>query len=100
MINRRQWLYRVGVIAGAAAQPGSGFAKNNQAPQKTQHLPLDLYDFEPKSMLQVPETRVAHARFPVIDFQCSRAGQPGGPSLVSGSAQFPPRNCSPKQTAR
>jgi hypothetical protein len=34
----------------AHAQPGSGFGKNNQEPQATQHRSLDLYDFEPKSM--------------------------------------------------
>ncbi len=70
MINRRQWLYRVGIMAGAAAQPGSGFGKSNdnQEPQKTQHRPLDLSDFEPKSMLQVHASRIERARFPVLDF--------------------------------
>jgi hypothetical protein len=29
---------------------------------------LDLYDFEPKSMLQVHESRVERAKFPVLDF--------------------------------
>jgi len=29
--------------------------------------PLELTDYEPKSMLKVPETRVERARFPVID---------------------------------
>ena len=68
MINRRQWLYGVGVMAGAVAQPVNGFAKNNQEPQKTQHRPLDLHDFEPKSMLRVHESRIERAKFPVLDF--------------------------------
>ena len=29
--------------------------------------PLDLSEFEPKSMLQVKQTRVARSRYPVID---------------------------------
>src|SRR5271165_1912030 len=67
MINRRQWLYGIGIMAGAAAQPVGGFGKD-QEPQKTQHRPLDLSDFEPKSMLQVHESRVERAKFPVLDF--------------------------------
>jgi predicted TIM-barrel fold metal-dependent hydrolase len=31
-------------------------------------IPLQLKDFEPRSMLKVPSTRVPRARFPVIDF--------------------------------
>ncbi len=68
MINRRQWLYGVGVMAGAAVRPGDGFGKNNQETQKTPHRSLDLQDFEPKSMLQVQESRIERAKFPVLDF--------------------------------
>ncbi len=55
-------------MAGAAAQPGNGFAKDNQETPKTQPRPLDLHDFEPKSMLQVHESRIERAKFPVLDF--------------------------------
>ncbi len=70
MINRRQWLYGVGVVVGAAAQTGSSFGKNqeNQETRKPQHHPLELSAFEPKSMLQVHESRVERAKFPVLDF--------------------------------
>ncbi|MFZ1139859.1 MAG: amidohydrolase family protein [Candidatus Sulfotelmatobacter sp.] len=68
MINRRQWLYGLGVMAGAAAQTGVDFAKDNQEPQRPQHRPLDLSDFEPRSMLRVHESRVERAKFPVLDF--------------------------------
>lgn len=68
MINRRQWLYGVGVLAGAAARPDSSIAKDNQEPQKARNCPLALKDFEPRSMLQVHESRVARAKFPVVDF--------------------------------
>jgi predicted TIM-barrel fold metal-dependent hydrolase len=31
-------------------------------------MPLDLTDFQPRSMLHVPETKVLRSKFPVIDF--------------------------------
>ena len=68
MINRRQWLYGMGVMAGAAAQPGDAFAVGEEKAHKRPHPPLELAEFAPKSMLQVHETHVARARFPVIDF--------------------------------
>ena len=68
MINRRQWLYGMGVMAGAAAQPGDGFAVGEEKAHKRPQPPLELAEFAPKSMLQVHETHVARARFPVIDF--------------------------------
>ncbi len=68
MINRRQWLYRAGILAGVAAQSGKGFCQAGPAPKKTQHHSLDLSEFEPASMLQVHASRVEHAKFPVLDF--------------------------------
>ena len=66
MINRRQWLYGAGVLAAA----GSGIA-NAAAPvteEKAKPAPLDLSQYEPKSMLQVHESHIGRAKFPVIDF--------------------------------
>jgi len=68
MINRRQWLYGVGAIAGAAAQPGGVPPPNAKQPEQAHPYPLNLSDFVPTSMLQVGQTRVERARFPVIDF--------------------------------
>ena len=68
MINRRQWLRGMGIIASGAAQPGRTFAASRKETQKTASPSLSLAEFSPKSMLQVPETHVARARFPVIDF--------------------------------
>lgn len=51
MLTRRQSLYS---LFGAATARG-------------QNKPLDLTQFEPRSMLQVRETPVVKARFPVID---------------------------------
>ncbi|HVF27140.1 MAG TPA: hypothetical protein VM943_02795, partial [Pyrinomonadaceae bacterium] len=66
-LNRRQWLASFaaasaipGVRAGLAQQAGT---QGTQTPPK---LPLE--DYVPKSMLHVPETKLARARFPVIDF--------------------------------
>jgi predicted TIM-barrel fold metal-dependent hydrolase len=66
VINRRQWLYGAGVLAAA----GSGIA-NAAAPvteEKAKPAPLDLSQYEPKSMLQVHESHIERAKFPVIDF--------------------------------
>jgi predicted TIM-barrel fold metal-dependent hydrolase len=63
-MNRREWFSTLAAAAlvkvPAAAQRGAA----------TEHkaAPLDLKDFQPRSMLHVPETRVPRARFPVIDF--------------------------------
>jgi predicted TIM-barrel fold metal-dependent hydrolase len=66
LINRRQWLYGVGVMAGAGMHAGPLAA---EAPEsKSSPKPLDLSQYEPKSMLEVHETRVERAKFPVIDF--------------------------------
>ena len=71
MINRREWLYGIGLIAGA----GVGVGCSTQPEQKVQTEEkkpesgkLPLSEYEPKSMLQVHETQVPRAKFPVIDF--------------------------------
>jgi len=72
LINRRQWLYGVGVMAGVGMQAGSLSAENSITAEdqesKKAPTPLDLSQYEPKSMLQVHETHVDRAKFPVIDF--------------------------------
>lgn len=66
MINRREWLYGIGALAGTAAQAGASDAFAPESSPKAK--PLDLSQYEPKSMLQVHETHVERAKFPVIDF--------------------------------
>jgi len=68
MVNRREWLYGVGMMAGAMAQPGKGFAATGKESPESKPHPLELSEFEPRSMLQVHESHVDRARFPVIDF--------------------------------
>jgi len=53
--TRRGWLASLGGASLALAQ-------QPKAP------PLDINDYQPKSMLSVPETPIETARFPVIDF--------------------------------
>ena len=72
MINRRHWLRGLGMAFGAAVQVGAaasspGRGQEASAQQGPPNKPLALADYEPRSMLQVSETRVEKARFPVID---------------------------------
>ena len=66
-MGRRKWLESMGifVIAGAVRGP----ARNAQltTPKGPDRMKLDLSEFQPKSMLHVPETKVPRSRYPVID---------------------------------
>jgi len=77
MSSRRQWLRGLGLALGASVEGGAvrAFAGAKPAPAQDSPAPqtsssgerLALVDYEPKSMLQVHETHVDRARFPVID---------------------------------
>jgi len=68
VIDRRQWIRRAGLTGAAlAAAPAVKFAAAQAQPQEPAASDLALKDYKPRSMLQVPETRVDRARFPVID---------------------------------
>jgi predicted TIM-barrel fold metal-dependent hydrolase len=60
----------MGVIAGAGTQIGNAAAQSPTESPKSETHPasLELSQYEPKSMLQVHESRVERAKFPVIDF--------------------------------
>ena len=73
-MNRREWLYGVGLAAGASAVSHIGVADAAAAKTPPKPKPLDLSQFEPKSMLQVHETQVDKAKFPVIDFHTHISG--------------------------
>src|SRR5215216_2878852 len=68
--GRRQWLKTI-AAAGLGAV-GSQFSNPTSAgavePQGRAAQPLALKDYQPKSMLHVPETHVPRSRFPSIDF--------------------------------
>ena len=69
--SRRQWLRRTvaGIVgSGAVASASLGpMGPVSASPVVTPWMPLDLAEFQPKSMLHVPETQVPRAKFPVID---------------------------------
>ena len=60
-MNRRHWI---------AAAAGSAIA----AAQSRSRQPLDIAEYQPKSMLNVPETKVDRARYPVIDIHTHLSG--------------------------
>ena len=49
-----------------------------------------MEQYQPKSMLHVPETHVPRARFPVIDFHTHITGATGGGGI---SFRMDPANC-------
>src|ERR1035437_7121144 len=66
-MNRRQMLYTAGLgLVGGAVDKGAGLPEPAQGANNHPKA-LSLADYEPKSMLQVAETHVDRARFPVID---------------------------------
>jgi len=88
-MNRRQWLGGVGaaLVAGEAARARAGgvVALGDTPPGKA---PLDLGDFQPKSMLHVPETKVPRARYPVIDVHTHFAWLSGSDSAGSADGKM------------
>lgn len=71
-MNRRQLFSFTGlgllgrIAARAGVLPASWVSQKPENEQNSQK-PLSLIDYEPTSMLQLPETQVERARFPVID---------------------------------
>jgi predicted TIM-barrel fold metal-dependent hydrolase len=66
-MDRRRWLENMGwfVIAGGVPAPHIG--TQLKSPEGAGKRKLELADFQPKSMLHVPETRVPRSRYPLID---------------------------------
>jgi predicted TIM-barrel fold metal-dependent hydrolase len=72
VINRRQWLYGVGLVAGAGIKMGR--ATEVVAPDEPYAASLELSKYEPRSMLRVHESRVERSKFPLIDFHTHISG--------------------------
>jgi predicted TIM-barrel fold metal-dependent hydrolase len=68
-VSRREWLggLAAGVLGGTSRVPEAAAAEAGAPPAAAEAGSLALKDFQPKSMLHVPETKVPRARFPVID---------------------------------
>src|SRR5436853_4703386 len=71
---RRQWLKNIGKVGlGAIGSQffSTSYAQRQEVKKSGAHgdvQPLALKDYQPKSMLHVPETHVPRSRFPNIDF--------------------------------
>src|SRR5260370_13017359 len=76
----------------AAQQPPQGAQEGNAA-LAPQDAALPLPQYQPKSMLHVPETHVPRSRFPVIDFHTHITFAAG----ATGPVRFgmDPANCLP-----
>src|SRR5664279_2096308 len=73
-MNRRQLLFNSGLgLVGGAVAPASTFAASSPK-AKSESKTLSLAEYEPNSMLQVKETHVERARFPVIDIHTHISG--------------------------
>src|SRR5215813_10530317 len=69
-LRRREWLKTI-ATAGFGAVSSQLFDSVHAHSAQTnpkQDQPLALKDYQPKSMLHVPETHVPRSRFPNIDF--------------------------------
>jgi predicted TIM-barrel fold metal-dependent hydrolase len=69
-VSRRRWLSRVAGAGAGAVLPFRAASARTAVPEPSpapEGAPLLLKDFQPRSMLHVPEHKVARARFPVID---------------------------------
>ncbi|HLZ11933.1 MAG TPA: amidohydrolase family protein [Candidatus Acidoferrum sp.] len=66
-MDRRSWLEKMGSFVAAAtfSEPVNG--AQLKSPEGSGKMKLDLADFQPKSMLHVPENKVPRSRYPVID---------------------------------
>jgi predicted TIM-barrel fold metal-dependent hydrolase len=67
-MNRRQMLSRAGagLVVGTVARGATATPPKDTGQDMPPSLPLS--DYEPRSMLQIPENRVERSRYPVIDF--------------------------------
>ena len=66
-MDRRRWLESMGLLVATRAFPGRINSFQLKSPEGSGKMKLELADFQPKSMLHVPETKVTRSRYPVID---------------------------------
>ena len=67
-MDRRQWLGMTGAtLVGAPGTAARAAEPHGAQPAGSKGSQIYLSEFQPKSMLQVPETKIERAKFPVID---------------------------------
>ena len=66
-IDRRRWLESMGLFVAAGVFPSPINSSQLKSPEGSGKMKLELADFQPTSMLHVPETKVTRSRYPVID---------------------------------
>jgi predicted TIM-barrel fold metal-dependent hydrolase len=64
--GRRRWLESIGMVFVAGRLPTASIT-SPPVELESAGKPLQLADFQPRSMLHVPETKVPRPRYPVID---------------------------------
>lgn len=74
MINRRRWLFGMGLAAGSGTKIGRAAGAVSVTGNQAGPAPLQLSQYEPKSMLQVHESQVKRSKFPLIDFHTHISG--------------------------
>src|SRR5215472_16734050 len=93
-IGRRRLLETAGMVLAAGKFPVGRVSPLEAEAQKAgKPLPLQLKDFEPRSMLHVPETKVPKSRYPVIDIHThlsSMAKHAGGVGIGEEMEYFAP----------
>jgi predicted TIM-barrel fold metal-dependent hydrolase len=66
-MDRRRWLENLGLFVIAGGLPSPHFSGQLKSPEGAGKMKLELADFQPKSMLHVPESKVPRSRYPLID---------------------------------
>ena len=93
-IGRRRLLESAGMLlAAGGVSAGKVTVPVEEEDKPGKPLPLQLKDFEPRSMLHVPETKVPKSRYPVIDIHThlsSKAKHAGGVGIGEEMEYFAP----------
>jgi len=88
--SRRQWMTAVGAGAVAASTEVDVSGQfGEQRAEATKGL-LPLVEYEPKSMLTVPESKIEKSRFPVIDIHTHLSWSPGFSDQAPGGGKMSP----------
>ena len=86
--SRREWIggMAAALAAGTAiSRDAAGSGLPVQRPEASTPQPLDIAQFQPRSMLRVPETSVPRAKYPVIDIHTHLTFQERSGAAAPGS---------------